>query len=63
MHELRRDTRHRRLTNVDEQQPALTDHVRKALRQRVDISVTPVERIERSAGGKYENCICLVGAP
>jgi phenylacetate-CoA ligase len=41
---------------------ALTDHVRNALRQRVDISLTPVERIERSAGGKYEDCICLIEA-
>ncbi len=41
---------------------ALTDHVRKALRQHVAISLSAVERIERSAGGKYEDCICLIGA-
>jgi phenylacetate-CoA ligase len=41
---------------------ALTNHVRAALRQHVDISVSQVERIERSTGGKYEDCICLIEA-
>ena len=41
---------------------ALTERVRKVLRQPVDVSVRRVVQIERSRGGKYEDCISLVAS-
>jgi phenylacetate-CoA ligase len=39
---------------------ALTERIRTSLRQPVEILLRPVEKIERSAGGKYEDCVSLV---
>jgi phenylacetate-CoA ligase len=39
---------------------ALTERVRTALRQPVVVSVRVVDQIERSANGKFEDCISLV---
>jgi phenylacetate-CoA ligase len=40
--------------------PALTQQVRSALRQPVEVSVRPVPQIARGEGGKYEDCVSLV---
>ena len=40
--------------------PALTQRVRTVLRQPVEVAVRSVDRIDRSLGGKYEECISLV---
>ena len=39
---------------------ALTQHVRTALNQRVDVRVRAVDKIDRTAAGKYEDCVSLV---
>jgi phenylacetate-CoA ligase len=39
---------------------ALTERVRSVLRQPVEVTVSAVETIERSATGKFEDCISLV---
>jgi phenylacetate-CoA ligase len=39
---------------------ALTDHIRNELRQQVSVTVCPVDRIDRSPTGKYEDFISLV---
>ena len=39
---------------------ALTQKVRTALNQRVDVTVRPLDRIERTPSGKFEDCISLV---
>jgi phenylacetate-CoA ligase len=39
----------------------LTERVRWILAQPVNVTVHPVERIQRAANGKYEDCISLVG--
>jgi phenylacetate-coenzyme A ligase PaaK-like adenylate-forming protein len=41
---------------------ALTERVRRVLRQPVDVSVRRVSQIERSSNGKYEDCISLVAS-
>jgi len=41
---------------------ALTQRVRSVLSQKVDVTVRAVERIERSASGKFEDCVSLVAA-
>jgi len=40
--------------------PALTQRVRAVLHQPVEVTVRRVAQIERSRGGKYEDCISLV---
>ena len=42
--------------------PTLTERVRRILRHPVEVSVRNVDRIDRSATGKYEECISLVPA-
>jgi hypothetical protein len=39
---------------------ALTQKVRTALNQRVDVTVRPLDQIERTPSGKFEDCISLV---
>ena len=41
---------------------ALTQRVRTVLRQQVDVTVRAVDKIERTAIGKYEDCVSLVGS-
>ncbi len=40
--------------------PGLTERVRLVLRQPVEVTVQAVEKIERAASGKFEDCISLV---
>jgi phenylacetate-CoA ligase len=40
----------------------LTQRIRTVLRQPVEVAVRAVERIERTASGKYEECLSLVAA-
>jgi len=40
----------------------LTHSVRTTLDQPVEVTLRPVERIERSPSGKYEDCVSLVPA-
>jgi phenylacetate-CoA ligase len=40
--------------------PALTERIRRILRQPVEVLLRSVDRIDRSASGKYEECISLV---
>jgi phenylacetate-CoA ligase len=40
----------------------LTQRIRAVLRQPVEVALRAVERIERTASGKYEECLSLVGA-
>ena len=42
--------------------PALTAYVQQKLQEKVNLTVLPVDAIARSAGGKYEDCLCLVPA-
>ena len=39
---------------------ALTQRARTLLSQRVDVTVRAVDKIERAATGKFEDCISLV---
>jgi phenylacetate-CoA ligase len=41
---------------------ALTQQVRAVLNQQVDVTVRAVDKIERTATGKYEDCISLVAS-
>jgi phenylacetate-CoA ligase len=40
----------------------LTQRVRTVLRQQVDVTVRAVDKIERTAIGKYEDCVSLVAS-
>jgi phenylacetate-CoA ligase len=40
----------------------LTDHIRSVVREAVVLKLQPVERIDRSPTGKFEDCVSLVGA-
>jgi hypothetical protein len=38
----------------------LTAYIRERLHPSVNVTITPVDRIERSAGGKFEDYLSLV---